>query len=173
MVCFTDIDGQAALPGNYTFAAGDNGVHPFNATLKTAGTQAITATTTTTSSITGSQTGIIVNPAAASKPVFGTQPSNTVAGNNISPAVTVKVQDTFGNLIVTSTAAITMAIGTNAGTPTAGTLSGTKTVNAVNGVATFSDLSIDKTATGYTLRASSGALTPATGNPFKVKPGAA
>ncbi|MFD1808004.1 hypothetical protein ACFSHQ_07035 [Gemmobacter lanyuensis] len=49
---------------------------------------------------------------------------------------------------------MTLAIGTNAGS---GTLSGTKTVNAVNGVATFSGLSIDKAATGYTLTATGAA----------------
>ena len=41
-----------------------------------------------------------------------------------------------------------MAIGTN---PGGGTLSGTTTVAAVAGVATFSNLSINKAGTGYTL----------------------
>src|SRR5262249_13155576 len=45
-VHFTSSDGQAALPADYTFTAADNGVHTFTATLKTAGTQSITATDT-------------------------------------------------------------------------------------------------------------------------------
>src|SRR5260370_13435156 len=45
-VQFTSSDGQALLPGNYTFVAGDNGVHTFSngVTLKTAGSQTVTAT---------------------------------------------------------------------------------------------------------------------------------
>ena len=46
----------ASLPANYTFVAGDNGVHTFTATLKTAGSQTITATDTVTGSITGTPT---------------------------------------------------------------------------------------------------------------------
>src|SRR6185295_4677299 len=49
-----------------------------------------------------------------------------------------------------STASVTVAIGTN---PGGGTLSGTTTVSAVSGVASFSNLSIDKSGAGYTLTA--------------------
>src|SRR5439155_1240307 len=66
-VHFTSSDRQAVLPGNYTFVAGDAGVHAFSATLKPAGTQSITARDTATSTIAGSQTGIKVNPAAVSQ----------------------------------------------------------------------------------------------------------
>ena len=38
---FSSSDGQAVLPANYTFTAGDGGVHTFSATLKTAGTQSL------------------------------------------------------------------------------------------------------------------------------------
>src|SRR5262249_45671806 len=43
-VHFTSSDGQAVLPADYTFVSGDAGVHTFSATLKTAGSQSITAT---------------------------------------------------------------------------------------------------------------------------------
>src|SRR4029079_7082665 len=69
-----------------------------------------------------------------------------------------------------SSASVTLAIGTN---PASGTLSGTKTVAAVNGVATFSDLSIDKAGTGYTLTAASTGLTGDTSSSFNITPGAA
>src|SRR5207244_2165653 len=36
-------DAQAVLPANYTFTSGDAGVHSLSVTLKTAGTQTITA----------------------------------------------------------------------------------------------------------------------------------
>src|SRR5262249_38082758 len=65
-VKFSSSDSQAALPANYTFTSTDAGVHTFSATLKTAGSQSLTASDTVTSSITGSQSGISVSAAAAS-----------------------------------------------------------------------------------------------------------
>ena len=112
----------------------------------------------------------IVTVQAASKLVFAQQPTNTAAGASITPAVTVKVEDANGDLVNTSTASVTIAIGNN---PSSGTLSGTKTVSAVNGVATFSDLSINKTGNGYTLTASSSGLTNATSSAFNITPGTA
>ena len=45
-------DGAASLPVDYTFGAGDAGVHTFSATLKTAGDQSLTVTDTVKSSFT-------------------------------------------------------------------------------------------------------------------------
>jgi hypothetical protein len=64
---FTSTDGQAILPANYTFVGMDNGTHTFSATLKTPGTKSITAADTVTASITGTQSGIVVNAATARK----------------------------------------------------------------------------------------------------------
>src|SRR5438067_12664556 len=61
-VHFTSSDGAATLPANSTLT---NGVGTFNATLKTAGAQSLTATDTVTGSITGTQSGITVNAATA------------------------------------------------------------------------------------------------------------
>jgi hypothetical protein len=94
-VTFTSSDGQAALPANYTFVAGDSGVHTFSATLKTAGSQSITATDTVTSSNKGSQGGITVNPAAASKLMVTNYASPTTAG--VAHNFTVTALDAFGN----------------------------------------------------------------------------
>src|SRR5438128_1008235 len=49
-VSFTSTDSSAVLPGSYTFTAADNGMHTFTngVTLKTAGSQTITATGTAT-----------------------------------------------------------------------------------------------------------------------------
>src|SRR6185369_12571340 len=88
-----------------------------------------------------------ISHAAASKLVFSVQPTSATAGVALSPAVQVTVQDAFGNTATSSTASITVAIGTN---PGGGTLTGTTTVGAVSGVATFSNLSVDKVGTGYT-----------------------
>ncbi len=97
--------------------------------------------------------------------MFGTQPSNTLAGGVITPAVTVRITDAGGNLVTTDTRDVTVAIGTN---PAAGTLGGTQTVAAVGGVATFSTLTIDNPGTGYTLVASASGLTGATSVPFNI-----
>jgi hypothetical protein len=62
-VHFTSTDGSATLPVNYTFTAGDAGVHTFPAgvILRTAGSQVITVTDTVTPTITGSK-GVTVGP---------------------------------------------------------------------------------------------------------------
>src|SRR5205823_6574715 len=89
-----------------------------------------------------------ITPAAADHLALGQQPTSTVAGVAISPAVTVHVRDPHDNPPSSDNApSATVAIGTN---PGSGTLSGTKTATVSGGVATFSTLSIDKTATGYT-----------------------
>jgi hypothetical protein len=97
-VTWSSNDPQAALPANYTFttgSGGDNGVHTFTATLKTAGTRSLTATDTVTNTITGSQGGITVNPAGASSLVVAGFPSPTTAG--VSHNVTVTALDAYGN----------------------------------------------------------------------------
>jgi alpha-tubulin suppressor-like RCC1 family protein len=59
-VHFTSSDTSAKLPANYKFKATDAGTHVFSVTLKTAGTQSVTATDTVTKTIKGIQTGIVV-----------------------------------------------------------------------------------------------------------------
>ena len=110
--------------------------------------------------------------------VFGTptkvgfvqQPTSTTGGAPITPAVTVAVLDGNNNVVANSNAAITLVIGTN---PGGGTLSGTVSHNAVSGVATFSNLSIDKLGTGYTLTGASSGLTGATSSAFNITLGPA
>ena len=107
---------------------------------------------------------------AAVKLAFTQVPVNTSAGNPITPAVKVAIQDAGGNTVSAATNDITIAIGNN---PAGGTLAGTTTVTAVNGVATFSGLSIDKSGDGYTLTASTSGLTGVTSPSFDIVPGAA
>ena len=94
-VHFTSSDTQAGLPGNYTYSAGDNGVHTFSATLKTAGSQSLTATDTATASITGAQSGITVTAAAATHLVI-TAPTSVSIG--VAFSVTVTALDAYGNI---------------------------------------------------------------------------
>jgi hypothetical protein len=160
-VHFTSSDGQAVLPGNSTLT---NGTATFTVTLKTAGSDSITATDTSNSSITGSAT-VNVSPAAASSIGFGQQPTNTNAGAVISPAVTVRVFDAYGNVATNdNTDTVSVAIGTN---PASGTLSGTSSVRVSGGTATFGNLSINNVGTGYTLRATLGSFS-ATSSSFNI-----
>jgi hypothetical protein len=102
-VHFTSSDGKAVLPANYTFTAADGGRHTFSATLKTAGTQSITATDTTTASITGTEGGITVQPAAASKFVL-TGPSSVTHG--VAFSLTLTVEDAYGNVVTCYTGTV-------------------------------------------------------------------
>src|SRR5262249_25379129 len=114
--------------------------------------------------------GFNISPAAPAKVAFTVQPSDAVAGVANAPGVQVTVQDAFSNTVTTSSANITVAIGTN---PGGGTLSGITTVMAVAGVSTFSTLSIDKVGTNYTLTATSAGLTGTTSAGFDISPAAA
>ena len=83
------------LPADYTFTAADNGVHTFSATLKTPGTQSLTATDTA-NGLVASDTGIMVTPAAASIFNLTGYPSPTNAG--LAGSFTLTARDAFGNL---------------------------------------------------------------------------
>ena len=96
-VHFTSSDPAAVLPADYTFTAADAGTHTFSVTLKTAGARSVTATDTATASITGSQSAIVVNPAAATHLAVSGIPSPTVVG--VAHNVTVKALDVYGNTV--------------------------------------------------------------------------
>jgi len=97
--------------------------------------------------------------------VFTEQPTATIAGAAIRPAVSVTVQDVHGNTVTRASTRVTVALGNNSAN---GALSGTVAVAAVNGVAIFSDLSLDRSGTGYTLNAEATHLGAATSSPFNV-----
>ena len=107
---------------------------------------------------------------AATQLVFSVQPSSAEVNAAISPAIKVQVKDANGNLVTTSTDAITLAMGIN---PGGAKLSGTLTAAAVGGEATFNNVSIDKMGTGFTLTAASGSLSSVTSSAFNVTAGAA
>lgn len=103
------------------------------------------------------------------KLVVTTQPpSSSTAGTGFTLKGTV--EDKFGNILTSYSGTATIAFGNNAG---AGTLSGTTTVNIVNGVATFSGLSVNKAASGYTLQISSNGLITGMSNVFTITPATA
>src|SRR2546423_5834941 len=93
-----------------------------------------------------------------------------MAGHQISPAVKVRALDALGNPVPSFTGSVRIAAGNN---PGGATLSGTTPVAAVSGVATFFDLSLNKTGTGYTLTASASGFAPVTSAAFDITPGTA
>ena len=162
----TSADPQAVLPADYTFTAGDNGVHTFpgGATLKTAGTQSVTATDISNGSITGVQS-VSVTPGTGSALFFTVQPNATVLGAAITPPVQVTARDAFGNTATGFVGSVLVLIGTN---PGSASLSGTLSQAANAGVATFAGLSLDRAGVGYTLTATATGLTGATSTTFDI-----
>jgi hypothetical protein len=107
-VHFTSSDPQVSagtgLPADYTFTPTDAGVHVFNVMLTAAGTQSITVTDTASTSITGTQSGITVNPAAADHLAI-TGPPSAASGEAFD--ITVMVLDAYNNVVVGYTGTIT------------------------------------------------------------------
>ncbi len=99
--------------------------------------------------------------------VFVTQPGGARGGTPFATQPVVELRDASGNLAVGVATAVQVEIGSNAG---GATLSGTVTVNTSNARATFTDLSIDRAGTGYTLVARFGGATTAS-TPFDVTVG--
>src|SRR5947208_16181792 len=105
-------------------------------TLYTAETVDIAVTDGTIRAAAADRLHVVVSAAAANKLAFGVQPTNTTGGSAISPAVTVEVQDQFGNVVTTDSSNVTISISNP------GVLSGSSTliVAASSGVATFSKI---------------------------------
>jgi hypothetical protein len=106
-VHFTSSDPQAVLPADYTFTSADQGVHTFTATLKTAGTQSLTATDKATAGVFGTQAGIMVNPAAAANFLVAGFPTAPLAG--VAGTLTVTARDAYGNTATGYTGTVTFA----------------------------------------------------------------
>ena len=96
------------------------------------------------------------------------EPATSVAGASIG-SIQVRLRDATNSNVSTSGTSITVAIQNN---PGAATLLGTTTRTTVNGVATFSDLSLNKMGTGYTLTFASTGLTSVTSQAFNITPAA-
>jgi hypothetical protein len=133
-----------------------------NLAIDTAGHHTLTASD---GFLAGATSGTInINPGAANKLVFLQSPSNTTAGQALSPWLQVLVEDAFGNLVTASRAAVTLSIHSGPANFAAGH---TVTSTALSGVATFSNLVVH-TAGNYTLTAASGSLLHGTSSMFNV-----
>jgi hypothetical protein len=99
---FTSTDSAAVLPADYAFTSGDNGIHLFSGTLKTAGTWTITAADTVTGSITGTSGGITAAPGPVDHfrvTVFVNNAPSTQVGQGVAYILEVKAVDVNNNLV--------------------------------------------------------------------------
>ncbi|MEO8035526.1 MAG: fibronectin type III domain-containing protein [Acidobacteriota bacterium] len=121
---FTATDGSATIPVNYTFTAGDGGVHVFPAgvTLRTAGSQLVTATDIVDATITGVR-GVTVGPPA---------PVNLVAAATTGTQVNLTWNPSPGGTQYEVVRATTLAGGYATVTTTASTSFSDATVTAGN-----------------------------------------
>ncbi|RQP13831.1 MAG: hypothetical protein EAS52_18735 [Parapedobacter sp.] len=160
-----------------------NGVGTITAIFKTSGLQTITASSpplpaTQYDSDEGSQT--LVQAAVANHLVFSVSPSNTAAGETISPAVVVHIVDEYGNVVANvPNGGIKLTLENN---EEGAVLDGTASVEDqdLDGIISFNDLSIEKAGT-YQLKAEvipgttgeGEGIDPATSGNFTISAGSA
>jgi hypothetical protein len=159
---FTSSDGAAVPPGDYTFTAADAGVHKFQPVLKTSGPQSLTVSAPACSN--GQQNGIQVRPAAAAQAAFVQQPADAFAVTPLQPAVTVQVQDAFGNLVAAGVPVV-LHLSNN---PSSAFLAWTVALTNNSGLATFRYLWVSKAGQDYTLVARAGSGTSAPSAAFTI-----
>jgi virginiamycin B lyase len=107
---------------------------------------------------------ITVTPALATQLVITQQPPATVKVNTAF-GMQASIEDQYGNVVNTANNTVSVAFASN---PPGATLGGTLSVSASQGVATFSNLVINKTGSGYSLKVSSSGLSSAVTNAINV-----
>jgi hypothetical protein len=96
---------------------------------------------------------------------FLVQPNDATAGNIITPAVQIEVLDSLRRPDTAYTNSITMTFAVN---NVGARLSGTLSVVPVNGIASFGDLVVDKSASGFILQAAGAGALSKTSTPFTI-----
>ena len=155
--------GGATLGGTLTVTASD-GVATFSGLTLTKAASGYTLAATSSGLGRGVTSAITVTPAAATQLVITQQPPATVKVSSAF-ALQASIEDAYGNVVTTASGTVSVAFANN---PTGATLGGTLTVTASQGVASFTNLTINKIGSGYTLQVSSSGLTSATSNPINV-----
>ena len=142
-ITFTSSDSGTGvvLPNAYTFTATDAGEANFSATLVTVGSQSITASDNSNSSISGLQNGIQVNPTTLNH--YGISvPSSVTAGSNFD-GVNVTAYDAYNNTISDYAGSIYFISSDSAATLPYTSTSEYTFVSDDNGSHTFSDFTLD------------------------------
>ncbi len=127
-----------------------------------------TLTATSGSLTSGITSPIAVTPAPAQLVISSPPPGSVVAGFGFGLSVTAL--DAQGNVLTSFNGPVTLTLANN---PGYGNLGGPVTVQAVNGVATFYGLWLNKAGSGYTLTASTGAVSVTTTTGITVMAGTA
>lgn len=149
--------------GSRLTASAVNGIATFsNLALNVAGSYTLAATDG--SLISATSPTLTVSAAAASKLVFQQTISAGTVDRVLSPAVTVAVEDQFGNVVSGNNSTVTISVASG---PSGFTSSSTTAVNAANGIAVFNNLVLP-TAGTYVLSASDGTLTRGSSNSFSI-----
>ncbi len=131
-----------------------NGVAAFTGcSITKTGTYTLTATSTGLTS--ASSAAFTITAGAASKLSFAQAPSDAYVGSAMTPAVTVQLQDQYGNAVAASGVAVTL-------TPSAGSMTGGSATTNAAGLATFSGIQFGNTILGVTLTATSTGVSSAT-----------
>lgn len=100
---------------------------------------------------------------------FVAQPAGTVTSQLPIGIVRVEVVADDGRLVSTEPVSVTMSL---AGSDTAARLAGTTTMQTVQGIATFTDLSVARAGTDFTLVARVAGVDSAVSSPFQIAAGA-
>ncbi len=119
------------------------------------------------SSATSAAFNISVGP--ATKLAFTQQPASSTGGTAFPTQPHVSVEDAGANVVTGDASTISLTIATN---PSGGTLSACANSES-SGVFLFTSCQINKSGTGYTLKATDGSLTSATSAAFNITVGAA
>ena len=150
----TDVNGIATSPA--MTANGQPGVFQ------------VTASTGPATSATFVLTNIV---GPANKLTFIQQPTDTAAGAEITPPVTVQLEDSFGNAVQTANIPVTLQVNPVVARML-GPLSFAAQLTDANGLATFPSLSISQVGQ-YQLAAESSGVASAASNPFSIHAGTA
>ncbi len=155
--------GHGTLSGTLTVPV-SNGVATFSGlTLDAAGTgYTIVANSSELSSATTSAFAVTAG-AAVKLAVLNEPPPSVRAGSTF--AFGVAVEDQFNNVVTTYFGSVSILLATD---PTGDTLRGTLSAMVTDGIASFSGLTLDLAATGYSIEATSTGLTSNTTDPFAV-----
>jgi hypothetical protein len=160
-VHFTSTDAQAVLPADYAFVPSDAGTHVFSLTLKTSGSQSVTATDTVDSALHASQ-ALVESPAAAATIAASAGSGQTaLEGAAFAAALAAKVSDAFGNVVPGASVKFS-APSSGAGGTFAGGSSSASVTTGSTGIATAPAFTANGTAGGYSVSAGMQGLTSTT-----------
>src|SRR5262249_28925851 len=162
-VMLASTPGGATLGGTMIVTA-SSGVATFSGLTLTKAASGYTLIASGVGSGSTTTSAVTVTPAAATQFVITQQPPASVQVNKTF-ALNASIEDAYGNVVTTASNRASVAFANN---PTGATLGGTLTVTASQGVASFTNLTLNKIGSGYTLRVSGSGLTSATSNPISV-----